>query len=116
MNSILEELIVLVEGLGIPVETGIFSEKAPKEYVVITPLSDMNEVFADNRPHFEIQEARLSLFSKRNYQQTKTALIAALIFGDFVITGRRYVEHEDDTGYHHYSIDVQKNFSYEAED
>ena len=27
---------------------------------------------------------------------------------DFCITDRRYIAHEDDTGFHHYAIDVAK--------
>ena len=32
----------------------------------------------------------------------------------FTISDRRYIAHEDDTGYHHYAIDVAK--SYETEE
>ena len=66
--SILLELNRIVDGLGILVETGVFKDKAPDEYVVITPLSDTFDVHSDNCPQYEIQEARLSLFSKKNYQ------------------------------------------------
>ena len=37
---ILTELNTLLDGLGIPVETGIFSGVPPNEYVVITPLTE----------------------------------------------------------------------------
>jgi hypothetical protein len=30
-----------------------------------------------------------------------------------MITDRRYIEHEDDTGYHYYVIDVAKNYDLE---
>ncbi|MBS3902289.1 MAG: hypothetical protein KGZ54_09775, partial [Dethiobacter sp.] len=59
--SILAGLNALLTG-SIPVETGIFSGKAPDEYVVITPLLDIFEVHADDVPGLEVQEARLSLF------------------------------------------------------
>lgn len=42
--SILLELNRIVDGLGILVETGVFKDKAPDEYVVITPLSDTFDV------------------------------------------------------------------------
>lgn len=112
--SILEELNLLFDSLCIPVETGVFSEKAPDEYVVITPLSEIFDVFADNRPHYETQEARLSLYSKGNYQRRKNQIIKALLQDDFTITERRYVEHENDTGYHHYAIDTAKNYKVEV--
>jgi len=112
--SFLEELNALLSGLGLSVETGVFSEKAPDEYIVITPMADTFELHADNRPQFETQEARLSLFSKGNYIKRKNAVVRALLAADFTITSRLYVGHEDDTGYHHYAVDVAKN--YELED
>lgn len=108
--SILLELNRIVDGLGILVETGVFKDKAPDEYVVITPLADTFDVHADNRPQFEIQEARLSLFSKNNYQVRKNQLVRAFLDADFTVTDRRYIEHEDDTDYHHYAIDVAKEY------
>lgn len=108
--SILLELNRIVDGLGILVETGVFKDKAPDEYVVITPLSDTFDVHADNRPQYEIQEARLSLFSKNNYQVRKNQLVRAFLDADFTVTDRRYIGHEDDTDYHHYAIDVAKEY------
>ena len=46
--------------------------------------------------------------------QRKKRLCKALLTADFVITERRYIGHDDDTGYHHYAIDVAK--LYETED
>lgn len=108
--SILLELNRIVDGLGILVETGVFKDKAPDEYVVITPLADTFDVHADNRPQFEIQEARLSLFSKNNYKVRKNQLVRAFLDADFTVTDRRYIGHEDDTDYHHYAIDVAKEY------
>jgi hypothetical protein len=112
--SILTELNSLLNGLQIPVETGVFSGKAPDEYIVITPMADVFELHADNRPQLETQEARLSLYSKGNYLQRKRQTVSALLAADFTVTARMYVGREDDTGYHHYAIDVAKN--YELED
>jgi hypothetical protein len=111
--SILSELNTLVNAVPLPVETGVFSGKAPDEYVVILPLSDVFEVHADNRPGYEVQEARLSLFSKANYRQRKRQITNALLNADFIVTERRYIGHEDDTGYHHYAIDEAKNYGLE---
>ena len=80
--SILRELNTLITRLGIPVEMGVFKGKAPDEYAVITPMADVFDGFADNRPHFETQEARISLYSKNNYQQQKSAIVKALLAGD----------------------------------
>ena len=104
--SLLEELNNLVTACGLPVETGIFSGAATDAYVVITPLSDIFEVFADNSPQAEVQEARLSLFVKGSYTKQKNALGRALLDADFTVTDRRFIEYETDTKYYHYAIDV----------
>ena len=59
--NISAELNALITGLGLPVETGVFSGKAPDEYVVVTPLVDTFALHCNNRPEYETQEARLSL-------------------------------------------------------
>ena len=64
--SFLSELTALVSPL-IPVETGVFSETAPDRYAVITPMVDTFELYTDDKPRHETQEARLSLFDKGNY-------------------------------------------------
>ena len=38
--SLLSDLQTIAEHCGVPVETGVFSSKAPDTYLVITPLSD----------------------------------------------------------------------------
>ncbi len=111
--SLLSELKIVIEAVGLPVETGVFSDEPPDEYVVVTPLADTYELHADNLPEYETQEARLSLFSRGNYLKRKRQLSKALLAADFTITDRRYIGHEDDTGYHHYTIDVAKTYETE---
>ena len=111
--SLLEELNTLLSPIA-PVETGVFSDTPPNRYVVITPLADSFEVHADDSPWNETQEARLSLFNKGSYTAIKTQIVRALLNAEFTITDRRYVGHVDDTGFHHYAIDVAK--IYELED
>ena len=53
------------------------------------------------------------LFSRGNYLKRKKQLSKALLAADFTITDRRYIGHEDDTGYHHYAIDVAKLYRLE---
>jgi len=112
--SILSELNTVLAAVGIPIETGVFSGVPPDEYLVITPMNDTFEVYADNQPQQEIQEARLSLFVKGSYTTRKNQIVKALLIADFTITDRRYLGHEDDTGFYHYAIDVAKE--YETED
>ena len=111
--SLLEELNTIIDGCGLPVETGVFSEKASDAYVVITPLTDMFGAFADNRPQAEVQEARLSLYSNGNYIKHKNTIVRALLGADFTVTDRRFIGREDDTGYFHYSVDAEKCYEME---
>ena len=110
--SFLSELTALISPM-IPVETGVFSETAPDRYAVITPMVDTFELYTDDKPRHETQEARLSLFDKGNYTALKNQIVRNLIDADFTITDRRYIGHEDDTGYHHYAIDVAKYYELE---
>ena len=111
--SLLSELNTIISPL-VPLETGVFSDPAPDKYAVITPMVDTFELYTDDKPRHEVQEARISLFDKGSYTALKNQIIRILLDADFIITDRRYVGHEDDTGYHHYAIDVAKN--YELED
>lgn len=108
--SLLAELNTLLEPTGLPVETGVFSDAAPDSYLVLTPLSDSFEMFADNKPHFETQEIRLSLFSKGSYIRHRNSIVRALLDGDYTITDRRYIGWDDTSGYHQYAIDIQKDY------
>lgn len=111
--SLLSELTEIAKSCGLPVETGVFSEEVPEEYLVITPMADTFALHADNLPEYETQEARLSLYAKGSYTQYKNMLVRSLLGADFTITDRRYIGHEDDTGYHHYAIDVAKTYGLE---
>lgn len=111
--GILEELNNVLTALDVPVETGVFSGKAPERYAVITPLSDTFDLHADNAPGVDIQEARISLFVKGNYTSLKNKLVRLLLQNDFTVTGRMYNGYETDTGYHHYTVDVARYYETE---
>jgi len=111
--SIFAELDALVTGLGLPVETGVFSGKAPEEYVVLTPLGDSFPLHCDNRPEYETQEVRLSLFCRGNYLTRKRQITKALIQAGFTITDRHYAGRDDETQYHNQSIDCSKLYRWE---
>lgn len=110
--SLLEELNTILSPI-VPIETGLFSDSPPDEYMVITPLVDTFELHGDNSADYEIQEARLSIFVKGTYTKLKNTIVRTLLNADFNITDRRYIAHEDDTGYHHYAIDVAKLYKLE---
>ncbi len=112
--SLLTELNALAEGIGIPVETGVFTGTAPDEYLVLTPLADSFALFADNQPQYDVQEVRISLYARGSYMERKDQILHALLAADIGITDRRFISHEDDTGYFHYAIDVAKSYEMEV--
>ena len=111
--SLLAEVKAIIENCKIPVETGVFSDAPPDTYAVLTLLADSFDLHADNKPSVDVQEVRLSLFCKENYLKTKNTIVHALLASDITVTDRRYIGHEDDTGYHHYAIDVAKSYVWE---
>lgn len=113
--SLLSELKIIIESLGVPVETGIFSDTPPDRYAVLTPLSDTYELFSDNRPGQDIEEVRISIFDKGNYLEIKKQIELSILSSGITITDRRYIGYETDTLYHHTAVDVTKNFDIQEE-
>lgn len=113
--SLLKDLNIILDPYDIPVETGIFSDTPPDEYLVITPMSDRLDLFADNEAYMIVSEARLSLFTKKNYSKRKKELTKALQAGEMTISDRQYVSYEHDTKFHHYAIDVMKEYETEED-
>ena len=111
--SLLTELNTVLGELKIPLETGVFTSVAPDKYIVIVPMADTFGLNADNAPGYDIEEARITLFSKTNYVADKNRIIRALLGADFTITGRQYIGYETGTGYHHYVVDAQKHYELE---
>ena len=104
---LLEQLSRIAGKLELPYAVSFYADTpAPDTYLVFTPLTDSLEVFADNTPGVENEEARISLFTKTNYLAMRNQLTRALIDAGLTVTARRYVGFEADTGFHHYSIDV----------
>lgn len=108
--SALAELKRIAEELGLPSGAVSFEKKAQETYLVFTPLYDDLLLYADNRPLVETEEVRISLFSKENYLLWKRRLTDILLEQDFIITERRFLDLEEDTGYYHYSLDVAKEY------
>lgn len=104
--SILENLQATLAPLEIQVETGVFKDHAPDQYIVVVPLADTFELHADNKPGADVQNARISLFCKGSYTKEKNAIVRALLGANFTITDRRYIGYETETGYFHYAVDV----------
>lgn len=110
--SLLEDLKTIFSTLEIPVETGEFSDKAPSEYVVLIPINDDFE-FYDDKPEFDVQAVRISLFTKQNYTKSKKDIITSLIAAGITISDRFFVGYDSETKYYQYSIDVENFYIWE---
>jgi hypothetical protein len=110
--SLLEELYTTINSMGIPISTGVFADKPPDTYVVLTPMTDDFPLCADDVPIVETQEARISLFTKTNPRLIHNAITRALIQAGITIVSRSYVEYEEDTAFHHYAVDCMKENIY----
>ena len=114
--NILEELNTLLRPTNVPVETGHFSSPAPDTYIVLVPIIDRFPISADNYPLNDVQEVRISLFSKSNYLTLKKQITRLLLNNDFTITDRRYNGFESGSGYHQLTIDVAKVYDIDTEE
>jgi hypothetical protein len=110
--SIYELIINTLEPLNIPVSINENTDKAAERYIVIIPLYDAFDVFADNMPSIEVSEIELAVYSKGNYLKLAKDISILLIDAGFTITNRRYLEYEKDTKLHHYIIDVAMESCY----
>ena len=113
--NILQELKGIIEPMNIPIETGIFSKEAPSEYIVLVPLNDSYPLNADNLPQTDVQEVRITVYTKANYIKLKNKILSKLL-NDFYISERRYNGFDADTGYYQYTIDVAKNYEIDIEE
>lgn len=113
--SILSDLNTVLSPLGYSMETGVFSDAAPDSYIVLVPLSDSFDLHADNAPGMDVQEVRISLYTKGSYTAMKNAVVSALLTADFTITARQYIGYETETGYHHYNIDAAQFYEMEEQ-
>lgn len=111
--SILSELQTVLAPLNIPIETGVFTDEAPAQYIVVVPMADTFDLHADNQPGVDVQEARLALYSQGSYTAAKNSIVQALLQADITITARQYIGYETETGYHHYNVDVAKHYEME---
>ncbi|MEW6859868.1 hypothetical protein [Trueperella pyogenes] len=112
-QPLLEVVTGVCEALAIPVRVSLFTPTPlPDTFAVTTPLGDDLRLWADGSPGVEIEEARLSLYTRGNYLPLRDHVTAALLAAGVTITGRTYVAFEDETGYHHYAIDLAAHHTY----
>ena len=111
--SMLSDIKKILSPLNISMETGVFTDKAPDSYIVVTPIEESYDVFADNKPLIDVHEVRISIYTKGNYSKLKNDIVNAFLKADITITNRQYIGYETDTGYHHYNIDVANYYEME---
>ncbi len=80
--------------------------KQRDKFIVIIPIADNLGNHADNKPGAQIEEAELALYVKGNYLDLRDRITKLLIEADILISGRRYIEYETNTKYHHYVFNV----------
>ena len=111
--TLLEELTTILTALDCPVETGVFKDTAPDVYAVLVPLADSFKLYADDAPNLDLQEVRISIYSKGSYTTLKNAVVRALLRADISVTARQYIGYETDTGYFHYNVDAARVYEME---
>ena len=77
--------------------------------MLLSLSSDTFDVHSDNCPQYEIQEGRFRYLAKRTIKYERISL-SVRSWMQTSVTDRRYIGHEDDTDYHHYAIDVAKEY------
>ncbi|GHU54688.1 hypothetical protein FACS1894132_09700 [Clostridia bacterium] len=109
---ILDELKLILEGCGYATEFAYYSDLSGDKRAVLTPMGDELTHYGDNVPLMEISSVRVSIFTKGDYYGDVKAIKKALINNDFCITDSKFIEHEKDTKYNHYIIDVEKDYDF----
>ena len=61
--NLLTDIQTLLAPLSVPIETGFFTDEAPDTYLVVVPMIDNFDIYADNFPQVDVQEARISIYS-----------------------------------------------------
>lgn len=103
-----ERIIKALSPLKVPVTVieNPTDSSVNKKYIVIIPTSDNFDLYADDKPLECTEEAELALYCNGNYLAFRDKVTELLIAADITIKDRRYLEYEQDTGYHHYIIEV----------
>lgn len=86
-----------------------------KSFCQRNSISTSNKMrYAGNKEKCKHCGKQLIQSAKGAYTVIKNEIVRVLLSANITITDRRYIGYEDDTGYHHYAIDVVNN--YELED
>lgn len=102
-----ERIIAAIAPLDIPVSVMVHAVDKGKSdrFIVMIPQTDDIE-YADDMPMNFTENIGLQLYCKGNYLGFRDEVTNALTAADITITGRRYLEYEEDTEYHHYIIEA----------
>lgn len=110
-QHLLTILTHIMDSLGLPVTVARhLPDPAPNTFVVLTPLVDVFDFYADNQPQVDVCEVQVSLFTTENYLEIAKRITEEVLAADLTVRARRYVGFEVDTSMHHWAIDVAHYF------
>lgn len=72
--SVLADIQTALSVLGIPIETGVFTDAAPAKYIVVVPIADTFDLHADNAPGMMCRRLDYLFMSKATTWQIKMPL------------------------------------------
>lgn len=106
-TSLLETITRIASEQHLPCVTGVWADSpAPASYLVLTPITEVLEVYGDNTAGVEVEHVRASLYTNGNYLTLRDTLTGAFLNAGLTVEARTYVGFEADTGYHHYAFDL----------
>jgi len=110
MASLLEDIRAVAQSVGATCTTAYIAGKAPATYWLLTPVIDEYSAGGDNAPLDEVQTVRVTLCTKGNYYQLKRVMEEMFLSAGMTITERRFLEHDESTGYYTYAIELAKSY------
>jgi hypothetical protein len=105
--NILEELTEILTSLGVKFETGVFTDEQSDELVVIVPLEDTFDAYADNLPTIDRQTVRLAVLSRNNPYDLRDKIVNELLKANFSILNRKYGGFNSDTKHHVMTVEAE---------
>jgi len=112
--SLLSDIQTILGTLSpsIPCEVGVFSSRpAPDTYCVISHCAETFKSY-DDKIDETVSQATIELYTKGNYTAKAHSIMLALNSAGICITSGEFIEREADTGYNHYSIDIENNYKF----
>jgi hypothetical protein len=114
--SLSADLKPVIEKFGIPVMTGFFRDGDKQRsavYVVMIPVSESFELYADDTPYNETQTVRLYIVSGKDTTILRRKIALSILKNGFTISDRSFESYNNVSGEFIYTIDVTKDYELE---